>query len=253
MNSRGKHTDIVWNPWHGCHKKSAGCLNCYVYRTDAKYGKDSSKVEKTTQFHLPLKKTRQGDYKIQPNTTVYTCFTSDFFVEDADLWRGEAWKMIAERSDLHFLILTKRIDRFFVSLPADWGKGYPNVTIGSTVENQSMADFRLPILKKLPIAHKMMICEPILEAIDLSAYLDKSIELVMVGGESGTNARPCHYDWVLGIREQCLKAGVPFNFRQTGARFIKEGKEYRIPRKYQHVQARKAKIDWNGKKGDRSV
>ena len=66
--------------------------------------------------------------------------TSDFFLEEADEWRPAAWSMIRERADLHFVIITKRIHRFLVGLPADWGEGYEHVTICCTCENQKMAD-----------------------------------------------------------------------------------------------------------------
>lgn len=233
----------VWNPWHGCHKISPGCQNCYVYRIDARHGRDSSIVTKTGNFALPLKRKRSGEYKLSGNETVYTCFTSDFFLEDADDWRPEAWEMIGTRSDLHFLIVTKRIHRFRIGLPDDWGNGYENVTICCTVENQNRADFRLPIFLAAPIRHKVIICEPLLEAINLSPYLTDEIEEVSVGGESGNRARVCKYEWVLDIREQCLQSGVPFSFRQTGARFEKNGKVYHIPRRRQHSQAKKANIN----------
>ena len=74
-------------------------------------------------------------------------------------------------------------------------------------------------------------------------YLGDWIEQVVVGGESGVNARPCDYDWVLSIHEQCNVVGVPFIFKQTGANFIKDGKHYRILRKDQHVQAFKAGLN----------
>lgn len=130
-----------WNPWHGCHKISEGCKNCYVYRQDAMYGKDSFIVAKTENFSLPIKRKRNGEYKLQSGDLVYTCFTSDFFVEDADQWRIEAYKMIRERQDLNFLIITKRIDRFYINLPKDWNDGYNNVIICCTVENQDRADY----------------------------------------------------------------------------------------------------------------
>ncbi len=232
-----------WNPWHGCHKISAGCQNCYVYRIDSRHDKDSSIVKKTKDFALPLKRGRDGAYKLTGAETVYTCFSSDFFLEDADCWRAEAWRMIRARQDLRFFLVTKRIHRFHECLPGDWGSGYENVSICCTVENQDRADFRLPIFLKEPIRHKSIICEPILEDIDLSPYLPGGIEEVTVGGESGPNARLCRYEWVLDIREQCRKAGVPFAFKQTGARFEKDGKRYFIPRKYQQSQAQKAQID----------
>jgi protein gp37 len=214
-----------------------------VYRRDAQYGKDSTVVKKTGDFNLPVKRNRAGEYKLSGSETVYTCFTSDFFLEDADAWRGEAWRMIRERNDLNFFIVTKRIHRFHVSLPADWDGGYDNVTICCTVENQNRADYRLPIFLAAPIKHKCIICEPLLEAVNLSRYLSSAIEEVVVGGESGNHARICNYDWVVDIREQCRQKGVAFHFKQTGAHFMKDGKRYTIHRRYQHAQAQKAGID----------
>jgi protein gp37 len=237
----------LWNPWHGCHKISPGCKHCYVYRLDSRYEKDSSVVAKTGNFDLPMKKNRAGEYKLAGGETIYTCFTSDFFLEDADEWRPEAWRMMRQRPDLDFMIITKRIDRFHVSLPDDWGNGYPNVAICSTVENQDRADYRLPILLKEPIRHKMIICEPLLEPIDLTPHLGPSVEQVVAGGESGNEARLCKFEWVLQIWEQCREKGIPFWFKQTGANFEKDGRVYRVPRKYQHSQARKAGIDLPGK------
>lgn len=236
--------DVSWNPWHGCHKLSAGCQNCYVYRTDSRFGKDSGVVSKTADFDLPIKKSSDGSYKIKSGSTLYTCFTSDFFVDDADSWRPEIWRMIKERSDLKFFIITKRINRFYVGLPPDWGKGYSNVCICCTTENQQMADYRLPIYNKLPIAHKAIICSPLLEQINLLPYLNKTIEKVTVAGESGAKARPCSFDWVQSIRKQCVQKKTDFWFQQTGAVFIKDGKTYHIERKFQHSQARKANINY---------
>lgn len=234
----------LWNPWHGCHKLSAGCANCYVYRTDGKHGIDSSVVVKTKSFGLPVRKKRDGSYKIGAGEMVYTCFSSDFFVEDADAWRGEAWEMIRSRPDLRFLMITKRIDRLQAVVPDDWGEGYDNVTICCTMENQERADYRLPIYRAAPVKHKIIVCEPLLSAVDLSPYLGAWVEQVIVGGESGREARTCHYDWVLGIRRQCVEHGISFRFRQTGARLLKDGRLYRIRRQFQHSQARKAGIDY---------
>lgn len=235
---------VSWNPWHGCRKLSEGCLNCYVYRQDAKYDKDSSEVKRTANFNLPIKRKRDGSYKISSGTEVATCFTSDFFIEDADPWRDEIWKMIKERSDLRFFIITKRIDRFMKCIPDDWGDGYENVCIACTVENQSVADYRLPIYKEIPLLHKIIMCAPLLSKIELSDYLDKTIEKVAVGGESGESSRVCDYDWVLDLRRQCVEKGVSFWFHQTGARLLKDGRVYRINRKFQHSQARKSGISF---------
>jgi protein gp37 len=235
-----------WNPWHGCRKISAGCVNCYVYRRDGKYDKDASAVVKNSDFDLPLRLKKDKTYKITSDDgIVYTCFTSDFFLEEADMWRREAWRIISERPDVNFVIITKRILRFYEQLPEDWGDGYNNVTVACTCENQKRADERLPFFLEAPIKHRMIICEPLLERIDLSPYLDGRIEEVLAGGESGDfdKARPCDFDWVLGIRDTCIMSGTSFTFKQTGSNFVKNGKLYQIERKNQHIQAQKAKIN----------
>ena len=233
-----------WNPWHGCHKISEGCQNCYVYRTDSRYGKDSGKVEKTSNFDMPLNRDRSGEWKLQNDGfAVATCLTSDFFIDEADQWRSDIWQIIKRRRDLDFFIITKRIHRFYEVLPEDWGNGYDNVIIGCTCECQRTADFRLPIFLEAPIKHKVIICAPLIEEINLSEYLNERIEQVSAGGESGENARICKYEWILSIREQCIEKNVDFHFHQTGAKLMKDGVLYRIPRKYQHLQARKAGIN----------
>ena len=236
----------IWNPWHGCIKISPGCNHCYVYRRDAEFGKDTSKVHKTSKFDLPLQKNRRKEYKLLPEKEpVYTCMTSDFFIKDADEWRKEAWAMIKERSDLQFVIVTKRIHRFRVSLPEDWGEGYDNVTIMCTAENQSKTDERIPKLLELPIRHKAIIHEPMLESIHIEPYLASGqIEQVVCGGESGEDARVCDFAWILDTMNQCVAHDVPFRFKQTGALFKKGDKVYHIERGDQMTQAKLAGVDF---------
>lgn len=233
----------TWNPWHGCHKYSEGCQHCYVYRMDAYCGRDPEQVVRTGAFDLPLRHDRQKQFKLPPGSEVFTCLTSDFFLAEADPWRDEAWAIIRQRPDVQFSIITKRIVRLRDCLPAGWGDGYPNVTIGATVESQRQAEIRMPALLAAPIQRRFVICEPLLEAIDLSPWLDSRLAYVMVGGESGSQARVCDYEWVLGIREQCVAAGVGFVFKQTGARFRKDGRVFAIAGHLQMAQARKAGID----------
>ena len=234
----------MWNLWHGCHKKSEGCQHCYVYRRDAEFGKDSNVVTKTASFNFPIRRDRSGNWKVPSGTLMWTCFTSDFFIEEADAWREEAWLMISRRTDLHFYMVTKRPERILQCLPEDWGNGYENVTICCTMENQRRTGERLPIFRELPISHKAIICEPLLEAIDFHDELGPWCEQLTVGGESGRDARVCDYQWVLNIREQCMSAGVPFYFKQTGANFRKDARLYSIPRNQQMAQARKAAINF---------
>ena len=244
----------VWNPWHGCTKYSEGCAHCYVYRRDGSVGRDASEVVQTQAFSLPLRRGRDGRYKLADGETCYACMTSDFFLDQADEWRPEAWSFMRLRPGVHFVIITKRIERLRDCLPPDWGAGYPNVTVFVTMENQRRCLERTPYLLEAPLAHRGVICEPLLGPLVLpeellrgspdgraggQPFLDAG---VTVGGESGPEARICDYDWVLSLREQCRGAGIRFRFKQTGACFRKDGRLYRIPRELQASQAEKAGI-----------
>ena len=236
----------MWNPWHGCHKISAGCRHCYVFREDAAFGTPipSTEVRRTLSFSLPLRKDRSGNWKYPSGTEFALCLTSDFLIEEADDWRREIWEIIRRRSDCVFFFFTKRIERLGGLLPDDWGDGYDNVAIGCTVENQERADYRMPIFLSLPIRHSLVIVAPMLERIDLRPYLDcEAIEEVSVGGESGKYARELDYRWVTDMYAQCRDSGVAFCFHQTGSYLLKDGRRYHIPRKYQHSQAKKAGIN----------
>ncbi len=233
----------MWDPWRGCRKYSEGCKYCYIHKGDKKRGVDTNKIVKTNKFYAPVERTENGSYKIPSHKKVYLCFSSDFFIEEADSWRSECWDMIKERSDLNFVSLTKRIDRFDKCIPKDWGDGYSNVTIGCTIENQKNANYRLSIFSKLPIKNKNIICQPLIERISIRRYLE-GVELVIVGGESDKNARLLNYNWVLDIQRECIAKGVSFQFRQTGTHFIKDNMKYTISVKEQYKQARKANISY---------
>lgn len=230
----------VWSPWTGCTPYSDGCKYCYYYGEYSK--RKGAMVIRSDNFNKPLEMKTKNKLKLESGSSVATCFESDFFIQEADAWRSEAWDIIKKRPDLHFLMLTKRIDRFYVSLPGDWGDGYDNVTIGCTCENQKAADYRLPIFLEAPIKHRIIICSPLLGSIDLSGFLH-GIEHVTVGGEQGRDARECNFDWVLSIREQCRTSGVSFSFKCTGRRFIKDNKLSLIDPKKQHSMARELGIN----------
>ena len=239
----------MWNPWRGCRRHSEGCTYCYIHKGDAKRGVDTGHIVQTGQFDAPVRQLKSGAYKMKPGQLVNLCFSTDFLLEDADAWRPDCWRMIARRSDLHFLFLTKRIERFAECAPPDWGMGYDNVTVGCTVENQRRADERLSLFKTLPIRHKDIILQPLLEDVDISPYLTPEIDLVVVGGESDRDARELDYTWVLHIRKQCIDHNVPFQFRQCGTHFRKDGKLYTLQTHDLISQAKKAGIDVPAKSG----
>ena len=139
--------------------------------------------------------------------------------------------------------LTKRIDRFLKCIPDDWNDGYDNVIVSCTIENQKQADYRLPIFNSLPIKHKLLLVHPLLENINIEKYLD-DIELVVLGGESDPNGRVLDYDWVLNVREQCIRKNISFEFRQLGTNFLKNGRLYKIRTFDLSKQAKLANINY---------
>lgn len=238
----------MWNPWHGCHKYSEGCRNCYVFREDAARGTTipTTEVRRTSMAKLPLKRDRKKNWKYPSGTLFFLCYTSDLLIEEADGWRDEIWEIIRTRSDCHFVFFTKRIQRLQECLPADWGDGWDNVTIGLSVENQKRATERIPVFLSIPLRHRYIVVAPMLEQIDLTKWLDPTlVEEVTAGGESGKYARPLHFDWILNLREQCVNAGVRFVFHQTGSYLVKDDRVYHIPREHQHSQAHKANVNFN--------
>jgi protein gp37 len=223
-------TEATWNPWHGCLKVSPGCKNCYMYTEKARYGQDPMLVVRSkTLFNEPLKWVRSG----KPPKFCFTCSWSDFFIEQADDWRAEAWQVIKATPEITYQILTKRPERIVAHLPADWGAGYPNVWLGVSAEDQEYADKRIPLLLSVPAQVRWISAEPLLGPIDLEPYLGnrefvdfkQGLNWVVVGGESGPGARPMHPEWARELRDQCTSVGVAFFFKQWGE--YKPGSELR--------------------------
>ncbi|MBQ7338735.1 MAG: DUF5131 family protein [Clostridia bacterium] len=230
----------IWNPWHGCIKCSEGCQHCYMYYLDRIHNNtDSSVIKKTGTFRYPLSKRRDGRYKVQSGEMLRVCMTSDFFVDGADAWRAEAWEIMRQRPDVKFFLLTKRPERVREHLPHDWEDGWDHIFFNVTCENQKRADERIPILLDLPFKHKGIMCAPLIGEIHIEKYLaSDQIEQVVCGGENYDGARPCHFDWVRHLREECMAHNVTFCFIETGTVFIKDGKRYHIPQK--RIQAEMA-------------
>ncbi len=232
----------IWNPWHGCNKYSEGCKHCYMYFLDSQRDKKGSDIYKVkTNFNLPIKKSRDGKYKIPSGSTLRVCMTSDFFLEEADIWREEAWDMIRTRKDVTFWLQTKRAKRVKDHLPKDWNNGYDNVKLVFTAENQIRADERIPILLNLPAKYKAVMCAPMIGKITLEKYLKTGdIKLVLVDGENYDGDRPLYYEWVKLLYDECLKYNVEFDFVGTGNYFIKGNKTYQVFKAYQRVMALKS-------------
>jgi len=221
-----------WNPWHGCRKYSEGCANCYMFVLDKahKVPGQSTEIFRTKNFSKPMERDRKGYFKVPPGYWVRVNMTSDTFLEEADPWREEMWRIIRYRSDVKFYILTKRAVRMADHLPADWGEGYENVQLNVTCENQRAFDERWPILRDIPARHKGMNLSPLIGPIDIEpALASGQIEHVDLGGEAYGGLRPCRYEWVKQVSDACARHRVNFAFDSTGEVFIKDGRSYRIP------------------------
>ena len=187
----------------------------------------------------PLEKNRQKKYKIPAGYCLRVNMTSDTFLVEADPWRNEMWRMIKSRPDVRFYILTKRVSRIADNLPEDWGDGYENVDLNITCENQRTFDERWPIFEKIPAKHKGMNLAPLIGSIDIKpALASGQIESVCLGGESFGGQRPCHYEWVKKISDDCKKYRVNFTFNSTGSVFVKNGRTYHLELK--EIQAKQA-------------
>lgn len=240
----------IWNPWHGCTKCSEGCEHCYMYFLDRQRDKNGAEIFRTkTAFDYPLQKRRNGAFKVQSGELIRVCMTSDFFLEEADEWRGEAWEIMRCRPDVKFFLLTKRPQRVRECLPEDWGGGLENVIFNVTCENQRRADERIPILLGLPFKHKGIMCAPFVGSVSVGKYLDSGqIEQVICGGENYDGSRPCDFDWVKSLRSECVIRDITFCFIETGTVFIKDGRRYHLPgKKIQSEMAFKSGMNFLGK------
>lgn len=155
-------------------------------------------------------------------------------------WRMDLFELIRLTPNLDWLLLTKRPENVMISEPVHKAQRLPdNAWIGTSVENQQTADERIPELLKVPAKVRFLSMEPLLGAVDISEYLpfeyyvpqsqltnylddgsrwanEDSIHWVIVGGESGHEARPMHPDWARYLRDQCVASGVAFHFKQWG-------------------------------------
>jgi len=211
-NSPIEWTESTWNPLTGCRKISPGCKNCYAERMAKRLqamGQPNYRrgFELTTHEHaleLPLgwKKPR----------TIFVNSMSDLFLERVPLkFIRKVFEVMNRAHWHHFQILTKRSGRLVENHRIlDWT---PNIWMGVSVENADYT-FRIDDLRRTDATVKFLSLEPLLGPLpDLG--LD-DIDWVILGGESGPGARTMHPDWVLDVRNQCLRSGVPFFFKQWG-------------------------------------
>ena len=224
--SKIQWTEATWNPWHGCKKVSPGCKYCYMFRDKERYGQDPTNVMRSKgKFNEPKK---WPEPKL-----IFTCSWSDWFIEDADGWRDEAWAIIKATPQHTYQILTKRPERIKDHLPADWGEGYPNVWLGVSIESDDQRH-RMAELADIPAVVRFISAEPLIGYLDLandgvvnSVIFERDIHWLIIGGESGNETgkyryRPCEMEWIQELVEGAKQYAVPVFVKQLGTYLAKK-------------------------------
>ena len=210
--SRIEWTESTWNPVTGCSKVSQGCAHCYA-EVMAKRLKAMGNPRYTTGFSLRLHSDLvEAPLAWKKPRTIFVNSMSDLFHEEVPLaFIKVVFETMGRASWHRFQVLTKRSSRLLRVVPElTW---HPNIWMGTSVENQK-TKHRINDLRAVPAVVRFLSLEPLLE--DLGALDLSDISWVIVGGESGHSARPLDAKWVRNIRDQCLRMGTPFFFKQWG-------------------------------------
>lgn len=205
-------TDTTWNPVTGCTEVSPGCDHCYA-RTFANRWRGVAGHPYEQGFQLMLRPERL----LQPlawrrPARIFVNSMSDLFhIDVPEAFIRDVFDVMAKASQHQFQVLTKRADRMErvlrrLSSP-------PNVWLGVSVESPLYYG-RIRHLTRVDAAVHFLSCEPLLAALDGLPL--QGIDWVIVGGESGSGARPMDAEWVRGIRDHCIATSTPFFFKQWG-------------------------------------
>jgi len=225
-NSKIEWTDSSFNIVWGCWKISEGCKNCYADSWDSRFGdshwgKDTPrKLMSEKYWYEPLK----WDHKAGLAGRRHRIFCSsmtDVFLDDPiiDRERAKLWDLIQNTPNCDWLLLTKRPENIAANLPGSWNDGWSNVWMGVSCENQEWADKRIPVLADIPALIRFVSYEPALGPIDFRQHFENPCgpDWVIVGGESGPNARPFYLDWAISTVQQCRDHGVNVFVKQMGS------------------------------------
>ncbi|HID69923.1 MAG TPA: phage Gp37/Gp68 family protein [Desulfobacterales bacterium] len=207
-------TERTWNPTTGCTKISPGCAHCYA-EVMAKRLQAMGVQGYENGFQLSLVPKRLDEPLKRKKPTVYFVNSmSDLFHEEIpDSYLLKVLTVIRQSPQHTFQILTKRAERMETFFACE--KPPQNVWLGVTVENREHGLPRIEILRRISAAVRFVSAEPLLE--DLGVFNIDGIHWVIVGGESGPNARPMREEWALSIKELCEKQQIAFFFKQWGS------------------------------------
>lgn len=219
QNSSIEWTTHTFNPWWGCTKVSDGCKFCYAETLAKRYGHDNwgpgkeRRLMSVNHWREPLKWNEDAERK-GVRYRVFCASMADVFEERAPKSeQTRLWSLIAETPHLDWQLLTKRPERIAECLPVDWGQGYCNVWLGTSVEDERVIK-RIGHLTQIPAVVRFLSVEPLIGPLPNLPL--QNIHWVIVGGESGHGARPMQKEWVLDIQEQCRSHNVAFFFKQWG-------------------------------------
>lgn len=222
----GAYSKIEWtthtfNPWWGCTKVSDGCKFCYAEALSKRYGHSfwgplaDRRLMSDQHWRQPQQWNAEAA-RAGERYRVFCASMADVFDERAPAGQLERlWDVIRATPYLDWQLLTKRPHRIAESLPGDWGDGYENVWLGTSVEDSKVLH-RIDHLIETPAVVHFLSVEPLIGPIGRLPLGD--IEWVIVGGESGPKARPIEIEWVRDIQRQCAEAEqeVAFFFKQWG-------------------------------------
>jgi protein gp37 len=223
-------TDETWNPVTGCDRVSPGCAHCYALALAARlkamgnvrYQTDGAGQTSGPGFGVALHDdvVEHPLHWRKPRRIFVNSMSDLFHTEIPDAFIGRVFEIMAATPQHTYQVLTKRPERM-----RDWAdqrKIAPNIWLGTSVENQYWAEIRVPLLLDTPASIRFLSCEPLLGALDLSAWVSR-LNWVIVGGESGPGHRPMDPAWVRGLRAQTSAAGASFFFKQWGGANPKAG------------------------------
>lgn len=242
-NSAIEWTDATWNPVTGCTKISSGCDNCYAARFSERF-RDVPGHPFETGFDLTLRPERLSQpFGWRRSRMIFVNSMSDLFHKRIPRSYIEAVFATMEKANWHiYQVLTKRSSLLqkFVNDRYSSGLAPGHIWFGVSVENES-ATSRIVHLQKTRASIRFLSIEPLIAPVGNIPLA--GIHWVIVGGESGPRARPMKPEWAVNIRDQCLRAKVPFFFKQWGGRSPKaggrllEGKEWNeFPRVQREVR-----------------
>jgi protein gp37 len=227
QNSSIEWTDATWNPVRGCTKITPGCDHCYAETFAERFrGVAGHPYEQGFDLRLVREKLAEP-LRWKTAKMVFVNSMSDLFHKDVPEDYVEQVCRVMERANWHtYQVLTKRSSRLRNMLEdrLAFAAGLRQIWWGVSVEDRTHGLPRIEHLRQAPAVVRFLSIEPLLE--DLGEINLDGIHWVIVGGESGPGARPMRKEWVLSIRDQCDRTGVPFFFKQWGGtRKSKAGRE----------------------------